>query len=213
MWVNVSCSSAAVESICLYNVWFVVCCAGRSEKLRYSAWMAVQEWRAAAAAEDGLWDCCWTYSHAQAQLPAQVIFLFLTHSHSQKTHTTCGTMKRHRQVTFLLHIFHGILTFLKKKNPKQTKRLISIKGIVSHKFLPSMVSCESKAGAFACSEYMQRSPITQLLGIAGCRLSFCTETWWFCDLSVNRSLLYFAGVCMLGHGCIHYNLSQRLFEI
>lgn len=43
--------------------------------------MAVQERRTPAAAEDGLWDRCWTYSPAQAQLPAQVIFPFYTQAH------------------------------------------------------------------------------------------------------------------------------------
>lgn len=64
----------------------------------------------------------------------------------------------------------------------------------------SRVSCCAQLGplSFGCSEYMQRSPITQLPGIAGYRLSFGTETWWFCDSSVNGSTSYFGGVCMWG---------------
>lgn len=51
---------------------FVFWCAGGPEELRFSARMAVQEWRTAAVAENGLRDCCWGHPHAQTQLPAQV---------------------------------------------------------------------------------------------------------------------------------------------
>lgn len=50
--------------------------------------MAVQEWRTATAAENGLRDRCWGHPHAQAQLPAQV-------NHANMTFTSIYISKRH----------------------------------------------------------------------------------------------------------------------
>lgn len=65
-----------------------VLCLGGPEELRFSAWMAVQEWRTAAAAENDLRDRCWCHPHAQAQLPAQV-------NHANMTFTSIYISKMH----------------------------------------------------------------------------------------------------------------------
>lgn len=65
-----------------------VLCLGGPEELRFSAWMALQEWRTATAAENGLRDRCWGHPHAQAQLPAQV-------NHANMTFTSIYISKMH----------------------------------------------------------------------------------------------------------------------
>lgn len=126
--------------------------------------------------------------------------------------TTWGAINLHIKVTVLLPSLHGIppewvwvffflaLIFLRGKRESPLKasfcfNLYPAWYLVEVRPGLSRVSCHTQLGllSFAYSEYMQRSPITQLLGIAGCPLSFGTETWWFCDSSVNRSPSYFWG--------------------
>lgn len=166
------------------------------------------------------------HSHAH---PKEINFTLTLYYHrSQRLYnrriltTTWVTIKLHIRHKWPIQSrsFHGISSVCLKMSIFFS--YTSLKASFHFNFSPAWYLVEVRLGlsrvsyhaqlwplSLACSEYMQRGPITQLLGITGCRLSFGTETWWFRDLSVNRSPLYFR-VYVRGHGCNSYSLWLRL---